>query len=377
MCAVFICCPYLKKINSTNDHVFAYDVINTEHSGGAGGAGPDEYRYEVVIPVKLIDWSDLNQKQLLIDVRKSCNGQRKCLLNGNILTADCEGNSVKPERFDVTYSCYPTAPDNETVFDMTEVKTQKFFQTNEVFYLSLQPRDPSQTSQYTVEAENTLHVSVVVLSSNTNLQIRCQDKLQYLNDSKTFSKISCVNAKHMSFTVFSDFFTLMQIIVLQRDTIHIVCDTKDNSNTSTDELKEEKRTSKLILICATSVGVVCLFFVIVISAVCIRKRKRRSKPRPAPKPDPASYIVVTPAPGLNPAYSPATATNKVFDPAPAETFNVSPYFLVEPGFDTTVNPDSDPASDPASDSAPELNDVYSHLSHLTQRKTETENVYNG
>ncbi|XP_059175074.1 uncharacterized protein LOC131955116 [Physella acuta] len=38
---------------------------------------------------------------------------------------------------------------------------------------------------------------------------------------------------------------------------------------------------------------------------------------------------------------------------------------------------SDPASDPASGPASELNDVYSHFTHLTQRNTETENVYNG
>ncbi|XP_059157894.1 uncharacterized protein LOC131942183 [Physella acuta] len=61
------------------------------------------------IPVNLIDWSDLNQKQLLVDVRKSCNGQRKCLLNGSILTAYCDEQPVKPERFNVTYSCYPTS----------------------------------------------------------------------------------------------------------------------------------------------------------------------------------------------------------------------------------------------------------------------------
>lgn len=44
-----------------------------------------------------------------------------------------------------------------------------------------------------------------------------------------------------------------------------------------------------------------------------------------------------------------------------------------------TDPDADPAPavDPAPDPAPESNDVYSHLSHFIQKKTETENVYNG
>ncbi|XP_059157885.1 uncharacterized protein LOC131942173 [Physella acuta] len=160
---------------------------------------------------------------------------------------------------------------------MTEGKTKKLFQTSEVFYLSLQPRDPSQTSQCTVKSENTLNVSVLVLSSNTNLQIRCQEKLQYLNDSKTFSKISCVNAKQMSYTVSSDVFTMIQILVLQRDTIHINCDIRYDENTCTAHPPLGFEQLKTILICVACAAVVLAAIVLImcVNYVCCPIWKRK------------------------------------------------------------------------------------------------------
>ncbi|XP_059157889.1 uncharacterized protein LOC131942179 [Physella acuta] len=263
------------------------------------------------------------------------------------INTNCDGNSEKPEKLEIIYTCYPIIPNGQSTFDMAaNFKITKPLKLNDMFYLTLNPLKKTIATVCLVESDY-LNVQVDVLSNNDSPKISCcQEQTQTKYNAEHISSIQCYHSKTMRFSLSTDSFTFIKITVRKSGNISLSCargekdittteatitDVEAESNPTTiiitstskptfattktnvwstwttekgltsdttksrssDSVKgddEEEKSSKIALICAVSAGAVFVIIIIVISAVCVRKRcTNRQSTLPAIIPPKAHY----------------------------------------------------------------------------------------